>query len=117
MIRRAAGLLTGILVLTFSVSGQKKVCDSMSHQSPDSVALSETSGHEHDSGPGHSHHSPTESAPVDHCQSASSCPGVSLATVVADDSPDDVGSNGVLLTHESAPSSESPDLEPPPPKA
>ena len=117
--RRRVALLTCILVLTFSLSGWRNVCDGMSEQaSTQTMPHPAPGGHEHDTGsPSHSHQTPGDTNPVGHCQSASSCPGVSLVAEESDVSIDAVHSDRVQLVVQLAPASQSPDLEPPPPKA
>ena len=117
MMRRVAALLSGFLFLIFSVSGWRNVCDNMSHQSGAHATGGSTQAQGHHSAPTQSHDWPGKNAPTDHCQSASLCSGHSLVTLVAANAADHTGSRGVLLAQESAPSSEFPDLEPPPPRA
>ena len=119
MRRRVPALFSCILVLTFSLSGWSNVCDSMSDESTShTTSHGVLTGAEHDpSGPSHSDHAPGNGTPVSHCQSAASCPGVSLVVGESEESIDAGHSDRVRLVVELAPASQSPDLEPPPPKA
>ncbi len=121
MRRRAAGLLSCMLVLTFSLSARVEVCAGMSHE-PTAVATPpQSASHEqhsdHHSGP--APHAPAshENVPPDGCQSASSCATVVFAADVVERSIDCLHAESVVSNVALTLSSESLDLEPPPPKA
>ena len=117
MRRRLPALLTCFLVLTSSISWTN-VCEGMGWQAkPQDTLHTASSIHGHDSPPSsHSHRTSDKSTPLNHCQNATSCTWVVLATdmllpVVC--SPAD----GVMQMAALVPDGNSPDLEPPPPKA
>lgn len=116
--RRLSGLLSCILALTFSGSGSR-ACDAMAHKTA-------TQAPAHSAAGSHDHHSPVPSdphrhsdnrTPLDHCAGATSCAGVVLTADVVVDAIDVSHSDRVAQSALIAPVSQSPDLEPPPPKA
>src|SRR5688500_2434245 len=116
MRRRLPALITGLLVLSFSMSGGN-ACAGKSHESNAQSTVHTPSSHEHDSPPSsHSHHTSDKSIPPDHCQTTTSCTGVVLGTHVVLSV---TGSHAerVVQVAALAPTGQSPDLEPPPPKA
>jgi hypothetical protein len=111
--RRLSALFSCLLVLTFSSTGIR-VCDAMDQER----APVTSEGHEHHSpAPSGSHSQSDHRAPFDHCTGATSCAGVLLAADVLIDAIDSVNHDGVVQMIAIAPASQSPDLEPPPPKA
>ena len=121
MRHRAAGLLSFMLVLSFSLSVPGEVCAGMSHEPTADATPPESSSHEqhsdHHSGP--APHSPAShnNVPPDDCQSASSCATVVFAADVVERSIDCLHAQSVVPETALTLSSESLDLEPPPPKA
>jgi hypothetical protein len=117
LMRRVSAILTGLLVLTFSFSGWSNVCAAMSRNSATPTAHTMGGPSHHDSS--HSHHLPADGTGnrTDHCQHAVSCSNSTLAPTVTGVAPAVEPSGKILLPNESLPSSQSPDLEPPPPKA
>ena len=118
MRRRLSGFFSLFLVLTFSSSGTR-ACDDMAHKSTTQAATPPASGnHEHHApASSDSHHPDDHRSPLDHCASATSCAGLVLATDVLVESVRIVHSDRVVQVAALAPASQSPDLEPPPPKA
>jgi hypothetical protein len=117
MIRRWGGIVAGLIVLTFSFSGWTNVCVGMSQS-----AASQSASHLMDAHSGHgagsnskSHHDTDTGSK--RCQHLSSCTGLTLAPVSLRQAPDANHPDRLFLLAQSAPSSQSPDLEPPPPKA
>jgi hypothetical protein len=75
---------------------------------------------------GQEHHSPAHSQshqtsgkgiPSEHCQNAATCTGIVFSANVLVDPLEELHADHVLQLAALAPHSESPDLEPPPPKA
>lgn len=95
------------------------MCDSMAHESgPESTAHAASSSHEHHAPrPSQSHHTSEHRSPLDHCPNATSCAGLVLEADVLVKSIDGARSDRVVQVVALAPTSQSPDLEPPPPKA
>lgn len=117
MRRRLSALFSCLVVLTFSNPGSR-VCDSMAHESGSQTNAHAASGsHKHDGSSSDSHHPSHHGSPLDHCASATSCTGVVVATEVTVESVEFAHSDRVVPAVALAPSSESIDLEPPPPKA
>lgn len=118
MRRRFTALLSCLLALTFSTSGSR-VCDSMAHTSGlDSTTHSASNSHEHHApASSDSHHRSDHNGPLDHCPNVTSCAGVVVLAEALVKSIDCSHSNHVVQTVALAPASQSPDLEPPPPKA
>ena len=117
MRRRLSALLSCFLVLSFSISGDN-ACEGMPDQSnPQNTLHATSSSHDHDSPQSsHSHHTSDRSIPPDHCETTTSCAGVVLATralvsIVCSHA------ERVVQLAALAPAGQSPDLEPPPPKA
>ena len=74
--------------------------------------------HEHHGpAPEHSHQPTDHRAPIDHCPNASSCASVLVVADATVESIDSPHSGRVVQLAALEPPSESPDLEPPPPKA
>ena len=95
------------------------MCDDMAHESvAQATAHTASESHEHHApASSDSHHPSDHRSPLDHCASATSCAGHVLTTDLAVGSIDFAHSDGVVQVAALAPASESPDLEPPPPKA
>lgn len=121
--QRLSAILTGLLVLTFSFSGWSNVCASMSHKSQmeHGVQVVDGGSDHHTSSPSHSHHTRGTGTGTgtgsDHCQHASSCTSSTSAPASLSDTRGQVKADRIVHPDESLPSSQSPDLEPPPPKA
>jgi hypothetical protein len=115
LMRRVSAILTGLLVLTFSFSGWSSVCASMSRNNTAAPHTMGGPSHDDSRSSSHSHHLPGNGS--DHCQHAVSCSNSTLAPTVSGVAPAVEQSGKILLPNESLPSSQSPDLEPPPPKA
>ena len=118
MRRRLAGLFSCMLVFTFSSPGSR-VCNDMA-QGPRAHAMAHAALDTHE----HHGHAPQGSrppadhrAPLNHCPSASPCASVLLVADAAVQSIDSLHNDGIVQVAELEPSSESTDLEPPPPKA
>ena len=118
MRRRLAGLFSCMLVLTFSMSGSR-VCNDMAHELGAQATAHPFSGtHEHHApAPADSHRPTDHHAPLDHCPSAGSCASVVLAADVTVEGSGSTHGDRVVQVAALEPPSESPDLEPPPPKA
>src|SRR5205814_2249663 len=113
--------LTSLLMLSLSVSSWSNVCAKMS--SPSKTASDAAShvmdgpGHDDSRSPAHSHHNSGNGSRSNHCQHASLCTSSSLAPVVERATADPSHEHPSLQLTQSRPSSQSPDLEPPPPRA
>jgi hypothetical protein len=116
MRRRLSALITCFLVLTLSLSGNN-VCEEMSHRAsaPD-TSHATTDADEHHA-PAHSHQTSGKSIPSEHCQNAATCAGVVFSANVLLIPIEPLHVDHALQLAAFAPDSESPDLEPPPPKA
>src|SRR6476659_3984612 len=116
MRRRLAGLFSCMLVLTFSSSGSR-VCNDMAHGLGAQATAHAASGmyEHHGHAPADSHRPADHRAPLDHCPSASPCASVLLVADAAVQSIDSPHNDGIVQVAELEPSSESTDLEPPPP--
>jgi hypothetical protein len=118
MRRRLSALFSLFLVLTFSSSGAR-VCEDMAHKSA-------TQAPSHGTSENHEHHAPVSTdshqhdghpTPADHCASTTSCAGLVLASDVLVESIELSLTERIASIVALAPTSQSPDLEPPPPKA
>jgi len=119
MMRRFAGILTSLMVLTFSFSGWSNVCPTMSLTGTSQALVQDMPGmthHDHGS-PSPSHHNPGDRTGTDHCQHVTSCNSSTFAPVADREIPLVLPTGVVFPPSESPPSSQSPELEPPPPKA
>jgi hypothetical protein len=117
--RRLNAILTGFLVLTFSLSGWGNVCTTMSSKADAHGMGRMMAGMtEHDAGSSsHSHRAPGTGTGTEHCQHATSCTSVTEAATIHRDAQLPLSAGHAVSPNESLPSSQSPDLEPPPPKA
>lgn len=117
--RRFGAFLTSLLVLTFSFSGWSNVCAGMSHKTASHASSQATHGEVHHDADAtsHSHHTPGNGTGSDHCQQMSSCTGLTIAPVLEGQSTNREHTDRVVQIADSAPTSQTPDLEPPPPKA
>ena len=118
MRRRLSALITCFLVLTLSLSGNN-VCEEMSHRAsaPDTSHASTGADEHHAPAHSHSHQTSGKSIPSEHCQNATTCTGVVFSANVLVGPVEESHADHVLQLAALAPHSESPDLEPPPPKA
>ena len=118
MMRRLSSLVTCFLVLTFSIPGAN-VCDGMVHESNPHNAAHQVHGGDVHHLPVHSqpHQTSHKGAPSDHCQTSTTCTAVVFAGNVLLPRIDFSHVDRVAREVAAAPSSQSPDLEPPPPKA
>jgi hypothetical protein len=116
--RRVAALFSCLLVLTFSTSGNR-VCDAMAHETAAQLSAHTTaeSHANHSRPPSDSHRHSDERTPLDHCSGPASCASLVLAADVTAEAIDIAHSDCVVQLSAIVPTSQSPDLEPPPPKA
>jgi hypothetical protein len=117
MIRRVGGILAGLIVLTLSFSGWSNVCLGMTKVAASQSASHVMDGHSARDAGSKSHSHSGKQSGSERCQHLSSCTGLTLAPVILQQAPDRNHADRVLLLAQVAPSSQSPDLEPPPPKA
>ena len=107
-----------MLMLTFSYSGWTNVCLVMSHKAdtPAVAHSSDHANHHHSDSHSHSKHTPADDTGSNHCQHVSSCASTTMPRVILREAAD-VSHAEPVRSNDSRPSSQSPDLEPPPPKA
>ena len=117
--RRLNAILTGLLVLTFSLSGWGNVCAAMSLKGAShDMARMMAGTMQHDGrSSSHSHHMPANGTGTEHCQHAASCSTLTIAAIADRDVQLPSPADHAVSPNESLPSSQSADLEPPPPKA
>jgi hypothetical protein len=95
------------------------VCDAMAHEAASRASAPSGAGsHEnHTAAPSDSQHHSDHPTPLDHCTGTTSCAGLVLTAEILGDTIDFPHSDRVVLLSAIIPNSQSPDLEPPPPKA
>jgi hypothetical protein len=95
------------------------VCDAMAYETVTHASAHTAAGsHEHHSPvPSDSHRHSDHRTPLDHCAGATSCAGLALTADVLVEGIDFPHNDPVVQLSAIVPTSQSPDLEPPPPKA